>query len=188
MARDDNADGSPLARAAARLGRPCKKLDFPGMPGTRVALWCPNEDEESRADIAARQRLTQTFKLTALDLSLAQETELVKREREIELLALVLRDATDPSQAFTEGSDELREHLSGPQRAMLVEAIEDFKRERFMARTPEEDDALVKVLVDMGKVEGVLPTWLRSCDDATLRRIVECLVKHPPTPSSSSKP
>jgi hypothetical protein len=191
---DDSA--SPLARAAARIGRPHKVLDFPGMANTRVAIWCPNEDEESRADIAARQRLTQTFKLTALDLSLAQETELVKREREIELLALVLRDPHDPTQAFTESSEELREHIAGPQRAMLVEAIEDFKRERFMARTPEEDEALVKVLTDMGKVGGVLPTWLLSCDAATLRRIVEVLVgqssavtpaRTPSTPLSSSK-
>ena len=191
--REEPADGSPLARAAARLGRPAKAIDFPGMAGVRVALWCPNEDEESRADIAARQRLTQTFKLTALDLSLAQETELVRREREVELLALVLRDAADPSQAFTESSDELREHISGPQRAQLVEAIEDFKRERFMARTPEEDAELLKVLRDMGKVEGVLPTWLLSCDAGTLRRIVEVMAKGaptpptPPTPSSSSK-
>lgn len=201
MARSNNGGdsddtSSPLARAAARIGRPHKVLDFPGMANTRVAIWCPNEDERTRADIGARQRLTQQWKLTALDLSLAQETELVKREREVELLALVLRDPIDPEQAFTESSDELREHLAGPQRAMLIEAIEDFERARFMARTPEEDEALVKVLTDMGKVGGVLPTWLLSCDAATLRRIVEVLVgqssavtpaRTPSTPLSSSK-
>lgn len=186
--RDDDADGSPLARAAARLGRPHRVMDFPGMPNTRVAIWCPNEDERTRADINARQRLTQQWKLTALDLSLAQETELAKREREIELLALVLRDPVDPTQAFTESPEELREHLAGPQRAMLVEAIEDFERERFMARTPEEDAELLKVLRDMGKVAGVLPTWLLSCAPGTLRRIVEITLRAgtPSTPSSSS--
>lgn len=186
--RDEPTDGSPLARASARVGRPHKVLDFPGMPNTRVALWCPNEDERTRADIDARQRLTQTFKLTALDLSLAQETELAKREREIEILALVLRDPIDPTQAFTESSNELREHLTGPQRKMLIEALEDFERERFQARTPEEDAELLRVLTDMGKVEGVLPTWLLSCEPGTLRRIVEILAKGStrPTPSSSS--
>jgi hypothetical protein len=187
MARRDDDDGSPLARAASRLGRPHKVIDFPGMPGTKVALWCPNEDEESRADIAARQRLTQQFKLTALDLSLAQETDLARREREVELLTLVLRDPADPSQAFTESSDELREHLAGPQRSQLIETLEDFKRERFVARTPAEDAELVRVVRDMGKMDGVLSTWLTSCDAATLRLIVMALaVSTPSTPASSS--
>lgn len=183
-----NDDGSPLSRAAARLGRPAKLVDFPGLPGTKVALWCPNEDEESRADIAARQRLTQTFKLTALDLSLAQETELAKREREVELLALVLRDPADPSQAFAESADELREAISGPQREQLVALLADWKAERFEARTPREDEEFVRVVRDMGKMDGVLPTWLTSCDGASLRRLVVLLATSTPStaPSSSS--
>jgi len=184
MARDEGE--SPLARAAARLGRPAKTVDMPGIPGTKVALWAPNEDEETRADVEARRRLTSQFKLSALDLSLAQETDLVRREREIELLSLVLRDPADPSQAFTESSDELRELISGPQRSALIDALEDFKRERFISRTPEEDLELVRVLRDMGKVDGVLPTFLTSCDTGTLRRMVVCLASTPQTPLSSS--
>lgn len=188
MARDNDGDGSPLARAARRIGRPSKTIDMPGMPGERVAIWAPNEDEESRADVAARQRLTKEFKLSALDLSLAQETELVRRERELELLASVLRDPSEPSQAYTESSDELREAISGQQRQALIESIEDFKRERFVTRTPDEDADLVRVLRDMGKVDGVLSTYLTSCDAATLRRMVVCLATSTPqTPPNSSK-
>lgn len=188
MARTQGDDGSPLARAIARTGgRPVKVVDFPGLAGTRVALWCPNDLEESSADIAARQRLTGQFKLTALDLSLAQETDLVRREREIELLTLVLRDPANPDMAFVEESDELRESIAAPQREALMRSIEDFKSERFVARAPGEDDELAKLVQSMGKVDGVLPTWLQSCETATLRRIVLCLVAStPPTPDSSS--
>ena len=188
MARTQGEDGSPLARAIARTGgRPVKVVDFPGLAGTKVAIWCPNELEESHADIAARQRLTGQFKLTALDLSLAQETELAKREREIELLTLVLRDPANPEMAFCEESDELREALAGPQRAALIETVEDFKRERFVAHAPDDDDELVKLIQSMGKVDGVLPMWLASCETATLRRIVLCqAASTPPTPDRSS--
>ncbi len=188
MARTQGDDGSPLSRAIARTGgRPVKIIDFPGLAGTKVAIWCPNELEESSADIASRQRLTGQFKLTALDLSLAQETELAKREREIELLTLVLRDPANPEMAFCEESDELREALAGPQRAALIESIEDFKIERFQSQAPGDDDDLVKAVRAMGKVDGVLPVWLTSCDSSTLRRIVRCLAAStPPTPDNYS--
>ena len=186
MAKSD--DQSPLARALARTGgRPAKVIDFPGLAGTKVALWCPNEEEESQADVQARQRLTATFKLTALDLSLAQETSLAKREREVELLALVLRDPADPEMAFVESSDELRASISGPQREQLIAAIADFKAERFEARTPAEDEELVQLIASLGKVDGVLDTWLLSCEAASLRGIVRALVARTPlTPDSSS--
>lgn len=187
MAAKHDGD-SPLARALARLGgRPAKVIDFPGLEGTRVALWCPNEAEESAADVQARQRLTSTFKLSALDLSLAQETALAKRERELELLALVLRDPADPEMAFVESSDELRESISGPQREALIAALADFKVERFEAHTPAEDAELARLVRDLGKADGVLDTWLTSCAADSLRRIVRALAAStPPTPDSSS--
>lgn len=191
--RDDEQDdaASPFAQALARAGgRPSKVIDFPGLDGVRVALWCPNEDEESEAEVEARKRLTGRYKMSALDLSLAQETELFERERDIELLTLVLRDPNDPDEAFFESSDEARK-LSRPQRKALIAAKDDYLRERFMRRTPDEADEIVR-LVRESKEAGVLSTWLASCESASeLRALVEVLAtalmdSTPSTTSSSS--
>lgn len=149
-------------------------------------MFCPTSDERTRADVAARQRLTGQLKLTALDLSLAQETELARRERELELLALILRDPTDVTQAFTTGTEELRESITDPQREALVAVMEDFERERFESRTPAEDAEFIRSLEAMGKVDGVLPTWLASCDAGTLRRMAALLVSTLTAKSSST--
>lgn len=189
---EENSEAeSPFARALARAGgRPSKTIDFPGLDGTRVALWCPNEDEESEAEVEARKRLTGQFKLSALDLSLAQETELFERERAVELITLVLRDPDCLDDAFFESSDEARK-LSRFQRKALMAAIEDFARERFMRRNPGEVDDILR-LIKESKEAGVLSTWLVSCESGTeLRELVEILAtalygNTPSTTSSSS--
>lgn len=191
--RDDDHESadSPFARALARAGgRPSKVVEFPGFEGTRAALWCPNEEEHAEAEVEARKRLTGQYKMSALDLSLAQETDLFERERAVELITLVVRDADDPDDAFFESSDEARK-LTKAQRRALVALIEDFERERFMRRTPESHDEVVR-LVRESKEAGVLSTWLASCESATeLRELVEILAtaltdSTPSTTSSSS--
>lgn len=191
MARPKDDEGgadSPFARAQARAGgRPSKGVDFPGFDGVRAALWCPNEEEHAEAEVEARKRLTGQYKMSALDLSLAQETELFERERAVELIILVVRDPDDPDDAFFESSDEARK-LTRPQRKALMALIEDFERERFMRRAPAQRDEIIR-LVRESKEAGVLSTWLASCESASeLRELVEILATALPdsTPSTTS--
>lgn len=188
--RSDDEVMSLFARVMQERGRPHKVIDFPGLDDVQVAIWCPTEDEETEADVASRQHLTKHHGLTALELSLAQETELAKRTRETELLALVLRDPVNPEQAFVESADELRgaggrPGLEKPQREALLEAIEEFRRERFEARTPEEAAEIVRHVRAL-KAVGALSPWWRSCGGDTQVRVLEALLEAlqeaPPTP------
>lgn len=184
---DEDSAQSPFARALARAGaRPSKTIELPGMPGTKVALWCPNDEEEAEADVEASKRLTAHHKMSALDLTLGQATDLFQRERDIELITLVARDPDDADDAFFESSDEARQ-LARPQRRALIAAIEDFQRERFMSRTPEVRGEVVR-LVREAKQAGVLSNWLVSCESATeLREIIEILAEAlDSTPSTTS--
>lgn len=187
--RDDEAV-SLFARVMQERGRPHKVIDFPGLDGVQVALWCPTEDEEIEADIESRRYLTKEKGLNALELSLAQETELAKRARETELLALVLRDPADPEQAFVESADALRGKggqpgLEKPQREALMAAIEDFRRERFERRTPDEATEIVRHVRALKDV-GALSAWWTSCGGDTQVRVLEALLVALPTPPSSS--
>lgn len=191
MARRDDDDTqddalSPFARALASSGgRPNKLVEIPGMPGVKARLWCPNDEEDTEAEVEARKRLTGHYKMSALDLSLAQETELFERQRDAELFALVVRDSDDPDEAFFESSDEARQ-LSRPQRRALRALIDDFQRERFQQRTPEQAEELIR-LVRESKTAGVLSTWLASCEPDTLRDLVDLLATDStPTTSPSS--
>lgn len=188
--RDDEGDDrafSAAARAMREGDRPSVTIDFPGLAGVRVTLWCPNEEEETQADVESRQHLTKRLGLSALDLTLAQDTELARREREIELLAQVLRDPTNPEEPFFESPDELRRRTFGPQRKALIAAIDALRRERFEARTPEESAEIVRVVRDL-KAVGALSMWWTSCDSASQLSIVLALVEasETPTPPSSS--
>ena len=191
--RDDEDDEaiSLFARAMREQGRPHKVIDFPGLKGVKVAIWCPTEDEEIEADVESRKYLTKELGLSALDLSLAQETELAKRARETELLALVLRDPDAPEESFVESADELRgaggrPGIESTQRERLMAAIEDFRHERFEARTPEQQAEIVRFARDL-KAVGAVSVWWRSCDSDTQVRVVEALIDATtPTPPSSS--
>lgn len=188
--RTDDEVISLFARVMQERGRPFKVIPFPGLEGVEVALWCPTEDEEIEADIESRRYLTKEKGLTALELSLAQETELAKRARETELLALVLRDPLDPEQAFAESADALRgaggqPGLEKPQREALMAAIEDFRRERFEAKTPEEYAEIVRHVRTLKDV-GALSVWWTSCGSDTQVRVLEALLTAPPTPPDSS--
>lgn len=182
---------SAFARAMQERGRPHRVIDFPGLPGVRVAILCPTEGEVVEADVEARKYLTKELGLTALDLSLAQEQELFKRVFELELLATVLRDPDDPEEAFVEGVDELRDPPHGidaAQRRQLMAAVDDFRRERFERRTPEEGAEIVGFLRDL-KEGGALSTWWTSCGpDTQLSTLIALLDSAPgsPTPPPSS--
>jgi len=187
--RGDEEVMSLFARVMQERGRPFKVIPFPGLEDVDVAIWCPTEDEEIEADIESRRYLTKEKGLTALELSLAQETELAKRARETELLALVLRDPADPEQAFVESADALRgaggqPGLEKPQREALMAAIEDFRRERFEAKTPEEYAEIVRHVRALKDV-GALSAWWTSSntDTETQLRVLEALLESiPPTP------
>lgn len=189
MARqhDDDGDLSPFARVMQERGRPHRVIPMPGVPGVEVAVRCPTEDERTTADAEARKYLTKGLGLSALDLSLAQETELAQRERELQLLALVLRDPRDPEQAFVESADELRAHLEEPQRKALVAAVRDFERERYEAHTPEEAARVVEMIRDL-KAVGALSSYWTSCGSDSQMFIVHALAEacaKPTEPSSS---
>jgi len=192
MGRRNERDeaGSAFARALAQMGgRPVKVVEFPGMPRTRVALWCPNQGEEADASAEASKRLTVHYKMSALDLTVAQARKLFDDEYRAEILTLVLRDPDEPEEAFFESSDEMR-NVARPQALALMELVDDFMRERFMSRTPEQTDELMRLLRE-GKEAGVLSTWLASCESATeLRFIIETLMgarpDSTPTPSTTS--
>lgn len=184
--RDEDLDERALSRFAQvmrRRGRAVRVIQMPGCPGEKVALRCPTEGELTEADVAARKHLTEGLGLTALDLSLAQETELAKRERQLQLLALILRDPDDPEVAYAESADDLRDGLEEPQRIELIEAMEDFRAERFGRDTPEEGAKIVQMMRDL-KAAGALSTHWESCDSDTQVRVVEVLLAAIPTPSS----
>lgn len=177
---------SAFARAMQERGRPHRVIDFPGVPGARVAILCPTEGEIVEADVEARKYLTKELGLSALELSLAQEQELFKRVFELELLATILRDPDDPEEAFVEGVDELRDAPHGidaAQRRQLMEAVEDFRRERFERRTPEEGAEIVGFLRDL-KGSGALSTWWMSCgSDTQLSTLIAVLDSAPGSPT-----
>ncbi len=185
---DDEGDElSVFARVMQERGRPHRVIPMPGLDGVEVAVRCPTEDERTTADAEARKHLTKGLGLSALDLSLAQETELAQRERELQLLALVLRDPRDPEQAFVESADELRAHLEEPQRKALVAAVRDFERERYEARTPEEAARIVEMVRDL-KAVGALSSFWTSCVSDSQISIVHALAEacaRPTVPSSS---
>lgn len=187
-APDDDEDAlSTFAAAMRRRGRPVRVIDFPGVPGLRVGLWCPTEGEESEADVESRKYLTKTLGLNALELSLSQETELAKREREIELLAAILRNAEDPGQSFADSADDLREHLEKEQRVALMATVADFKRDRFASGTPEESAEIVRLAQSL-KAVGAVATYWMSCDFDTQVRVVHALIEAIPSrtaPTSS---
>lgn len=180
----DDAALSVCARVMQDRARPHRILDMPGEPGVRVAIVCPSEAEETEADVEARKFLTKTMKLAALELSLAHESELSRREREIELLALCVRSAEDIEESFWESSDEARERLEKPQRKALIAAIEDFRAERFEAKTPAQDAEIVRLVRGLKEV-GALSTFWTSCDDDTRWNIVNALAMSLTAPSSS---
>lgn len=189
--RDDDDDAvSRFSRVMSERGRPSRVIPMPGLEGEEVAILCPTEGELTTADVEARKHLTKGLGLTALDLSLAQETELARRERELQLLALILRDPNDPEQAYVESVDELREHLEEPQRKGLIAAMEEFRRDRYEARTPEESERIVELVRDL-KAVGALSTWWMSCAPdsqlSTVHALVEvCARQTPPSSSDTS--
>lgn len=184
---DEGDDLSPFARVMQERGRPFRVIPMPGLDGVEVAIRCPTEGERTAADAEARKYLTKGLGLSALELSLAQETELAQRERELQLLALVLRDAVDPEQAFVESVDDLRERLEEPQRKVLVAAVKDFERERYESKTPEEAARIVELVIAL-KAVGALQGYWMSCAPDSQFSIVLALVEAcaKPMPPSSS--
>lgn len=183
---DDDASLSALARVMRDRARPVRVIPMPGLDGVKVAIRCPTEAELTEADTEARKHLTKGLGLNALELSLAQETELARREREVELLALVLRDPDNPDEAFAESADELREVLEEPQRMALMAALEEFRRDRFAAKTPEESAEIVRLVRDL-KAAGALSSYWMSCDSDTQTAILAALLESvtPTAPTSS---
>jgi len=186
--RDEDGGGESLfSRVMRERGRPSRTIDFPGLKGVKVALWAPTEGEEAEADAEARTHLTKVLGLDALQLSLAVETALHSRERDVQLLAQVLRDPSDPEQAFVESPDELRDGLEPPQRVALVAAIKDFQDDRYNPTLPSEDTSLAGLIRDL-KAEGGLSSFWTSCDGDTRLRIVHALAAplQTQTPENSS--
>ena len=186
MAR--NHDLSPFRAAMERRGRPASKpIRLPGSDA-HVKLWVPTAAEREEADAEARKHLTASLKLDALQLSLAVDSELHQRAFELELLARVLRDPSDPSQAFCESVAELRDPESGftdEDRRYLMAALRDFERERYEPELPDEDAKVVEMLRDL-KAAGGLSDFVERCATDTLRSIVRSLVSHRPMPTSPS--
>jgi hypothetical protein len=186
MARDD-FDVSPFVAAMRQRGRPHKVVALPGSTA-KVAVWVPTASERAEADAAARMHLTRTLKLDALQLSLAQESELFERERDIELLARVLRDPRDPSQAFVDAADTIRDPDMGftdNDRKLLIAAMDDFARERYEPNLPDNEERLVELILGL-KADGALSVHVESFASDTLRSIVLSLAKAWPTPISPS--
>lgn len=184
---DDDEVVSAFGRVMQERGRPHRVIPMPGMDGVEVAIWCPTEGERTAADVESRKHLTKTLGLSALDLTLAQETELARRERELSLLAFVLRDASDPEQAFVESVEELREHLGERQRKGLIAAVEEFERDRFSTNAPAENERVVQMVRDL-KAAGALSSCWASFDTDTQLFIVHALAEAcmRPTEESSS--
>lgn len=185
--RDEDRDDAALsvfARAVADSARPSRVVELPGRPGVRLRIVCPTEEEETEADVESRKRLTKVLGLTALELSLAQETELAKRERQIELIFLCARNVDDVEESFFESADEARGALERPQREALIFAIEAFRKERFNPKTPEEQAEIVRWVRGLKGI-GALPECWTSFDDVTRWTIVDALAAPPTEPSSS---
>ena len=181
-------DLSPFRAAMKQRGRPASDaIKLPGCAAT-VRLWVPSASEREEADAEARKHLTASLKLDALQLSLAVDSELHQRAVELELLARVMRDPGDPSQAFCESADELRDPESGftdEDRRYLMAALRDFERERYEPELPDEDAKVVEMLRDL-KAAGGLSDFVERCATDTLRSIVRSLVSHRPMPTSPS--
>ena len=171
---DEDAGLSYLAAAALKQGRASRVIDFPGMEGVRVAVVCPNEAERTEADVESRKRLTKGMGLTALELTLAQETELVERERDLDLLALVLRHPDDVEQTVVDDVGDLRKLIGDHQRKALVAAVRSFERERYEARTPEEGEEVVRLVRSL-KASGAVATFVTSSGGDTAVHIIEAL-------------
>lgn len=185
---DDDETLSMFAEAMRRRGRPVRVIDFPGVPNLRVGLWCPTEADISSADVESRKYLTKTLGLTALELSLAQETELAQREREIELLASILRDPNDAEQAFADSANDLRDHLEEEQRKALIAAVNEFRRSRFVTATAEESADVIRLVRSL-KINGAVSTYWMSCDFDTQVFILDTLISALPVqtaPTSSA--
>ena len=169
-------DVSPFVAAMKQRGRPHKAVSLPGS-ATKVALWVPTASERATASAAARKYLTDELKLDALQLSLAVESDLYVREYDIELLALVLRDPSDPTQAFVASSEEIRDPDNGftdVDRKRLLAAVDEFTRERYEPELPEGGDEL-KELIRGLKADGALSDCVESFDSVMLRRTVRSL-------------
>lgn len=180
--RDDDAALSACARVMREHTRPSRVVDLPGRLGVKVRIVCPTEAEETEADVESRKLLTKEMGLNALELSLAQETELAKRERQIELLFLCVRSVDDVEESFFESSDEARNTLERPQREALIKAIDAFRKERFSPTTPAEQAEIVRLVRDLKEL-GALSTFWTSCDDDTKWTIVDALAAQPTEPS-----
>lgn len=182
MARDVNV--SPFVAAMQQRGRPSRTVAIPGTTA-KVALRVPTANERAQADAAARVYLTQSLKLDALQLSLAAENPTFKRQEMIELLALVMREPADPSQAYAESADQLRDDdhgLTDEDLDFFRLAIADFTRERYEPELPDDDAALAEVILGL-KADGALSAYVESCDGAFAKRIALSLVRAWPTPT-----
>lgn len=185
MAKD--LDVSPFVAAMKQRGRPVKITTIPGTTA-KVALWVPTATEREEADAAARQHLTRTLGLDALQLSLAVESELHQRAKEIELLVKVMRDPADPTQAFVESADAMRDPDNGftdEDRKRLMAAVEEFARERYEPEIPVDEAKLAELVLGL-KADGLLSAFVESCDSDTLRRIVLSLARASQTPTRPS--
>lgn len=182
-------DTSPFVAAMRQRGRPHKVIAFPAS-SEKVAIVVPSSSERAEADAAARVHLTKTLGLDALQLSLAVESSLFERERDIELLARVLRVPSAPTQAFVDSADTLRDPDLGftdEDRKHLVAAVDEFCRERYEPTLPDDEDKLVELILGL-KADGAMSAFVESCDGDTARRIVISLARAWPTqtPRSSS--
>lgn len=184
--RADDADEAQSAAAQA-MGdaRPSRLIDLPGRPGVKVRIVCPSEEDETEADVESRKRLTKSLGLSALELSLAQDTELAERERQIELITLCVRTADDVEEAFFEDSDEARRRLEKPQRKALIAAITEFQTSRYESRTPEQGAEIARLVRDLKEVGGLSGYWT-SCGDDTKWNIVNALADALTPPNSSN--
>lgn len=165
-------DMSPFLRCVRQRGRPHKVVRFPGSE-QRVAIVSPTAHERTEAEIAARKFIAEAFNNDALKLALASEMELFYRERDIELLALVLKDPDDPTQAYVESVDDLRDPDNGftdEDRRALIASIDDFAHERYDSIPDGEEEvvALVKGL----KADGRLSDFVMSCDGDIAKRML----------------
>ena len=181
-------DLSPFRAAMKQRGRPASDaIKLPGCAAT-VRLWVPSASEREEADAEARKHLTASLKLDALQLSLAVDSELHQRAFELELLARVLRDPSDPSQAFCESVDELRDPDQGftdEDRKYLMAALRDFESSRYEPALPDEDAKVVELIRDL-KAVGGLSDFVERCSVDTLRSIVRSLAGRSPMPTSPS--
>lgn len=182
-----NTDVSPFVSAMRQRGRPHKVVALPGSTA-KVAVWVPTASERAEADAAARVHLTKTLGLDALQLSLAVESALFERERDIELLVRVMRSPSDPTQAFVSEPDELRDPDNGftdEDRKRLVAAVDEFSRERYEPELPEDETKLVELILGL-KADGALSVFVESCDGDIAKRIVTSLARAWPTPTPPS--